>query len=102
MPLNPTATFDCLFLMQRLQGHLTKVAVAEIHLFAYLACLLWVFREKPVADWDYAFVGTDLGAPFSQDIAEAIKAMVGRGYFSRDIQSTLRWTNAASEALGEL
>ena len=102
MRLNPTATFDCLFLLERLQPRLVKVAAAELHLFAYLACLLWIFREKPVSDWDYSFVGTDLGAPFSRDIDETVKEMMERGYFYRDEKSGLRPTESADDALRDL
>lgn len=102
MRLNPTATFDCLFLVHRLQSQLPSIAIPEIHLFGYLACLLWIFREKPIADWDYTFVGTELGAPFSREIDEALREMLERGYFRREPHFKLGWTNSAKDALTEL
>jgi hypothetical protein len=102
MQLNPTATFDCLFLVHRLQNQLPSIAIPEIHLFGYLACLLWIFREKPVADWDYTFVGTELGAPFSREIDEAVREMLERGYLRREPNYTVGWTELAKDALSEL
>jgi hypothetical protein len=102
MRLNPTATFDCLFLVHRLQCRLASIAVPEIHLFAYLACLLWMFRQRPVSDWEYSFVGTELGAPFSRDIDEALKELLDRGYLRREPGYGVRWTRHVKDTLREL
>ena len=83
MQLNPDATFDCLFVGHRLQARVGSFANAELHLFAYLSCLLWLFRRRIVADWGYEFVGTELGAPFSRHIDLAVTELLGRGYFLR-------------------
>jgi hypothetical protein len=83
MQLNPDATFDCLFVGHRLQARVGSFANAELHLFAYLSCLLWLFRRRIVADWGYEFVGTELGAPFSRHIDLAVTELLGRGYFFR-------------------
>jgi hypothetical protein len=101
MQLNPTATFDCLFVVSRLQSRMVSIAVPEIHLFAYLACLLWIFRERPIADWNYSFVGTELGAPFSRHIDDAVKEMLERGYFRRTPEG-IGWTEIATNALRDL
>jgi hypothetical protein len=80
MRLNPEATFDCLFMASRLQSQRIGLASQEIHLLAYLACLLWLYRQRPVTDWGYEFVGTELGAPFSREIDMTLKELLERGY----------------------
>ena len=49
--LNPEATYDCLFVAHCLQVSNGSFASPEIHLFAYFACLLWLYERKAVADW---------------------------------------------------
>lgn len=100
MRLNPDATYDCLFVAHRLQTQIGTFTAPEIHLFSYLACLLWLYRERPVTDWGYPFVGTEFGAPFSQEIDAAVKELLKRGYFLR-VQERLRMTELAEQTLGD-
>ena len=83
MGLNPNATFDTLFIASSLQRHTAGVTAAELHLFGYLACMLWLYKRHALEDWGYSFVGTELGAPFSQKIDHAIDEMTERGYLVR-------------------
>lgn len=98
MRLNPDATFDCLFVANRLQFQRSSFSVQEIHLFTYLACLLWLYRERVVSDWGYEFVGTELGAPFSREIDTVLKELFERGYF-RKIHDRVRLTELAEQPL---
>ncbi len=101
MRLNPDATFDCLFVANRLQIQRSSISVQEIHLFTYMACLLWLYRERIVSDWGYEFVGTELGAPFSREIDTALKELLERGYF-RKIHDHVRLTELAEQPLQDL
>jgi len=101
MRLNPDATFDCLFVANRLQIQRSSFSVQEVHLFTYLACLLWLYRERVVSDWGYEFVGTELGAPFSREIDTALKELLARGYF-RKIHDHIRLTELAEQPLHDL
>jgi hypothetical protein len=58
----------------------------EVHLFAYLACLLSLYRRQPSAAWGYAFVRTKSGLPFTDSISFALNALVRSGLveISRD------------------
>ena len=99
--LNPDATFDCLFLAANLQSERSTLTPPQLHLFAYLGCLLWIFRGRAAAEWGYFFVGTELGAPFSLEIASAIDSLVESGYL---IQTEDRISKAAptEESLRDL
>src|SRR5437762_3153645 len=83
MRLNPDATFDSLFIADRLQTQGEGFTAPEIHVFSYLACLLSLYRFQAVSDWGYTFVGTELGAPFSQEIDAAARYLVDRGHLLR-------------------
>lgn len=98
MHLNPAAAFDCLFIARRLQQQNGSFSIPELHIFGYLACLLWLYRNQPIADWAYTFVGTELGAPFSQDIDIAINEFLERGLFHR-IHERLQMTELAERRL---
>ena len=100
MRLNPYATFDCLYLANRLQIHRESCSPQEVHLFAYLACLLWLYRQKAVSDWGYDFMGTELGAPFSLEIDLSLKELHERGYI-RKLHNRLRTTELAAQPLSE-
>ena len=98
MRLNPNATFDCLYVARRLQTQAGAFTAPELHLFAYLACLLWLYKQRAVADWGYFFVGSEFGAPFSQEIGTTVKELLERGYFLRD-GAKVRMTEPAEENL---
>ncbi len=72
---NPEATYDSLFIVGRLEEPLHGVTEGEVHLFGYLAGLLGLFRGEPSAEWGYRFARTNWGAPFSHEIADALKEL---------------------------
>jgi hypothetical protein len=96
--LNPHAALDCLCVIERLQREDNGASTAELHLFPYLACLLWLYRRQVVADWGYQFVGTELGAPFSVEIDAAVQELLRRGCLVR-IQGRLHISEDADEIL---
>jgi hypothetical protein len=80
--INPYAVFDSLFITAALGKNIQHPVVAEIHVFAYLACLLSLYRGQPVAEWGYGFAGTRGGSPFSPEIDEAVRTMTALGYLT--------------------
>lgn len=81
MMLNPFAYFDCLCIGIRLNRFLGNFSIPEIHLFSYLACLLSLYKGKPVSDWNYDFSITLNGYPYSADLDSSIKNLIDAGYF---------------------
>lgn len=100
MRTNHNATYDCLFVSDFLQKHCGSFTAAEIHLFVYLSCLLWMYRERALADWGYDFVSTELGAPYSQETDLAINELLDRGLLHRS-QKQLCITERARDVLGD-
>jgi hypothetical protein len=80
--------FDTLSIGVKLTDSLRSAGRSEIHLFAYLACLLALYETKPVTEWEYSFVGTQDGAPFSPDLNESIDALIRSGGLIPDSDAT--------------
>jgi hypothetical protein len=76
---NASAAFDFLFITERLSAKLGTATFGEVHLFAYLSCLLSLFRRQPVAEWGYNFAGLDQGAPFSPELHAAYSDLESAG-----------------------
>jgi hypothetical protein len=95
---SPVATFDCLFLAESLTRGIDGFSKAELHLFSYLACLLWMYSEKPQSDWGYSFVGTEFGAPYSKEIDESADCLFNWGYFEEH-KDRLRSTSISQDHL---
>lgn len=93
MSASPTAVFDTLHIADRLTEFGDGVTAAEIHVFGYLARVLLTFDQGAEITWDYSFVGTAVGAPYSIDLGEAIDSLIANGLIeinSRVIQITER------------
>lgn len=73
------AYFDSLFISVRLQRLLGSASFGELHLLAYLGCLLGLYESCPAAEWGYEFTGTTEGAPYSHAIARAADLMERNG-----------------------
>jgi len=77
--MSPEAAFDSLAIIARLEPTIGGVLPSEVHLFAYLACLLSLYSGKPVSDWGYSFAGTTEGSPFGASVQEALTALRSSG-----------------------
>lgn len=79
----PFASFDALYLTGSLGAQGEKATLAEIHVFAYLACLLSVYDGKPSTAWRYDFSATEVTAPFSNDLLGASLALTDAGLLTK-------------------
>ncbi len=73
--ISSEATADALAIISRVQSVLQNATEGEVHLFAYLSCLLWLYKGNPAAEWGYEFSATLTGAPFSTAVGEATKLL---------------------------
>ncbi len=99
--VNSSATADTLMIITRVQSVLRNATEGEVHLFAYLSCLLWLYRGNPVAEWGYDFSATPTGAPYSTAVGEATKLLRQHGRLYEDGES-LRMTPAGNSLYDEL
>lgn len=81
--MNPEAYYDSLFIIRKISRVLDNVAVGEAHLFAYLSCLLSLYRNRPVTEWGYAFAGTKNGSPFSAEVEDSIESLEAVSFIIR-------------------
>lgn len=79
--MKPDAYYDALAISAKLAASFESVAPSEIHLFAYLSCLLSLYSGKTVSDWGYGFVATENGSPYSPEVDDALRFLVREGYF---------------------
>ena len=83
MNINPNAALDALVVGRSLGEDGGSLLKSDVHLFAYLACLLWLYRDNSLSEWGYSFVGTELGAPYSVAISDALEEMNRRNVLVR-------------------
>ncbi|SRR5258708_671084 len=81
--ISPAAYFDTLFLGERMSDLVEGFSRPELHLLGYAACLLSLYEGQPAAEWDYEFVSTEHGLPFSQDINASIDCAVAIEHIRR-------------------
>jgi hypothetical protein len=79
------AYHDTLAISARLQRVLDDVAPSEVHLFAYLSCLLSLYDGWPAGGWGYSFATTENGYPFSADIDNALKMLSQESAITHDL-----------------
>jgi hypothetical protein len=51
--VSPYAAFDSLYIAAALKTNVQYPVIAEVHVLAYLAVLLSLYRGQPVSDWGY-------------------------------------------------
>ena len=71
MDRKPEAIFDTLYIGSRIESKLDDFSHPEVQFFAYLSCLLSLYNGNPLSFWEYSFIKTQLGSPYSVDIKEA-------------------------------
>jgi hypothetical protein len=72
----PEAHYDVLFITARLTEIAGGATRNELTLFAYLSCLLSVYRGEPPSSWGYRFAATRTYSPYSDDLAEAVEVLL--------------------------
>lgn len=70
-----TAVYDTLFIGQRLQQKIEDFSEYEIQFFAYFSCLLSLYEGNTIDKWEYSFVKTEMGSPFSLDVKTALSTL---------------------------
>ena len=94
---NSNSYYDGLSICVHLDPVLDTIAPSEIHLFAYLACLLALYRKQPVANWGYEFGAVEGGYPYSPFLDKSITDLVDKGYLHRDTDAFLHVTPAGKD-----
>jgi len=73
------AAFDALTVTGALQRSAHGAAVAELHIFAYLSCLIGVYDGSTPRAWQYDFTATPAGAPYAHVLDREIDRLRASG-----------------------
>lgn len=76
--LVPESYFDAVAILQKAKKSLMPISAIEMHLYAYLACVIALWRGNSVSDWGYNFALTSEGFPFSPDFELARSTLAHR------------------------
>lgn len=82
--LKPEPYSDVLHILAELRKSLQPISVIETHLFAYISCILGLWKGTPLAEWGYDFAVTSEGFPYSAEFEEARLAAISRGLITTD------------------
>lgn len=85
----PEAYFDCLTVINDAPASVMPMTVIEAHLYAYLGCILGLFKGRAIGDWGYSFAVTTEGFPFSVQFENARKVIIARGLADDDNEGML-------------
>ena len=80
----PEAYFDAVAIAADAPASVMPMTVIEAHLYAYLGCILGLFKGQAVGDWGYPFAVTSEGFPFSVQFEAARSIVVARGLIDED------------------
>ncbi|MFE4412339.1 hypothetical protein [Streptomyces sp. NPDC056821] len=75
MTLNADAVYDTLSISKELSAVSGGATEGEISLFAYLSCLLSVYKGNAPADWGYRFSATHAASPYSDELSSAVREL---------------------------
>lgn len=95
----PEAYFDAVAIIGDAPASVMPMTVIEAHLYAYLGCILGLFKGQAVGDWGYPFAVTSEGFPFSVQFETTRSIVVARGLVDEDGQGmmTARRNELAAE-----
>jgi len=80
----PEAYFDAVAIAADAPASVMPMTIIEAHLYAYLGCILGLFKGQAVGDWGYSFAVTSEGFPFSVQFETARSMVVARGLVDED------------------
>lgn len=89
--MSAAATFDGLWLADALERGVDGGSRGELHMLAYLGCLMAIFDGRGSTWWGYEFTATRAGAPFARALSEGLDAAEHAGLLRRR-ERTLRLT----------
>ena len=99
MDRKPEAIFDTLYIGSKIEPKLDDFSHAEVQFFAYLSCLLFLYDGNPLSFWEYGFLKTQLGSPYSFDIQEALNFLKSKALVERTTEGYSKLTKKGREEI---
>jgi hypothetical protein len=95
------AAFDALAVTAALERSAHGAAAAEVHMFAYLSCLIGIYNGDAPEQWRYDFMATPAGAPYAHVLEREVDSLRASGRLL-DSGDLLVLSQVGSEELEEL
>jgi hypothetical protein len=96
--LNPLATYDALFIGNKLQRYIGDFNFSEVQLFCYFSCLLSLYDGIPTSFWGYKFIKNDLGVPLSTEVYDALDCLLR----NEEIEESKRYYKITDEGKSKI
>lgn len=97
-----SAGFDALSIARALELTVHGSTAAELHVFAYLACLLAYYEGRSPDEWAYDFSSTPAGSPYADVLAQETDRLRAAGRIIVDAAGVLALSSAGRSELKEL
>ena len=98
MNIQSEARTDCFLIVNALISQNNQMMRSELHLIAYMSCLLHIFKSGTFLDWGYPFYGTEDGAPFSDELEAVFSSLLDSGQILPTGESYVATINFCSVA----
>ena len=95
----PETILDTLFIGSKLQSRIIDFSLSEIQFFAYLSCLLSLYDGHPVSEWNYGFIKSNLGSPYSSDIHSSLELLISNGSIVESDENFFQVTDKGNKNL---
>ena len=99
MGRTPEAIFDTLYIGSKVESKLEDFSLYEIQFFSYLSCLLSLYDGSPLSFWEYGFVKTSMGSPYSIEIKEAWLFLVGKSSIEKTTEGYTKLTDKGRDEI---
>lgn len=96
--ISPQGYFDCLAIVDLVPRSVGPISRLEVHLFAYMSCILALVDGCPVNEWGYTFALTSSGHPYSVGVDAALELLVRQGKLRQDKHEFLELTEDVGRA----
>jgi len=67
--------FDTMYIGKNIGDKFEDFSHPDLQFFSYLSCLLSIYDGNPLSFWEYSFVNTPLGSPYSVNVNEALNSL---------------------------
>ncbi|MEZ4817383.1 MAG: hypothetical protein R2776_05370 [Flavobacteriaceae bacterium] len=95
----PEAIFDILYLGKNLQKKIEDFSLYEIQTFSYLSCLLSLYDGNPASDWNYVFIKSSKGGPYSLDLANSFSFLTNNDFIRASANNYFNLTEKGDKYL---
>lgn len=93
--MKPEASFDVLYILDRLREVFPDVHFMELNSLIYLAYVLAIYDGKTSENWRYQFAQHKFGGPYAEELADTVEFLKSSGYL-REKNGRISFTEASA------